>query len=279
MIDIKEDALNRQKTKKRAMRYSDQTNMGGAGGAFLTTQWSLIDGVNKGQDGERTLISLLLHRYWKPVYCFLRHKGYANEVAKDLTQEFFHEVVLNRSLVSRADPAQGRFRSFLLHALDQFLIDCLRKESAKKRIPKEKLVSLEFTEDLVLPQTVAQGSPEDSFNYTWKSSILDQTLEIVHAGCVEQGLGIHWHIFEERVLQPIFQNKAASSMKEICHRYGIASESLASNMLVTVKRRFRAVLRRTLRDTVRSEGDVDGELKEMLSLFSPGAQDQGQVSG
>ncbi|NQV35526.1 MAG: hypothetical protein HQ515_22725 [Phycisphaeraceae bacterium] len=261
------------------MRYNDPTKMGGAGEAFLTTQWSLIDGVSRGEDGERTLVSLLLHRYWKPVYCFLRHKGYGNEEAKDLTQEFFHEVVLNRSLVSRADPAQGRFRSFLLHALDQFLIDCLRKQSAKKRIPKAKLVSLEFTEHLEIPQTVSLGSPEEYFNYTWKSSILDQTLELVRAGCMEQGLSIHWNIFEERVLKPIFEHSEALSMKEICHRYGIASESIASNMLVTVKRRFRAVLRRTLRDTVRSEEDVDGELKEMLSLFRPGAQDQSRKSG
>lgn len=261
------------------MRYNDQTKMGGMGDLFLTTHWSLIDGANEGQVEERTLISLLLHRYWKPVYCFLRRKGYRNEEAKDLTQEFFHEVVLNRRLASRADPSQGRFRSFLLHALDQFLIDCLRKESAKKRIPREKLVSLEYVDDRELPQTLATGSPEDCFNYTWKSSILDQTLEIVKAGCLEQGLDIHWHIFEARVLKPIFQKTSAASMKEMCDRYGIASESTASNMLVTVKRRFRTVLRRLLRDTVRSEGDVDGELKEMLSLFRPGAQDDGEKSG
>lgn len=253
--------------------------MGGTGDAFLTTHWSLIDGVNRGEDSDRALISLLLHRYWKPVYCFLRYKGYGNEEAKDLTQEFFHEVVLNRSLVSRADPAQGRFRSFLLHALEQFLIDCLRKQSAKKRIPREKLVSMEFTSHLEVPQTLSQGSPEACFNYTWKSTLLDQTLEMVQAGCLEQGLEVHWSIFEERVLKPIFQHEQASSMKEICHTYGIASESIASNMLVTVKRRFRAVLRRVLRDTVRSEGEVDGELREMLSLFQPDAQDRGQKSG
>jgi len=261
------------------MGYIDQTNIGGSGEAFLTTQWSLIDGVNRGEDRDRMLISSLLRRYWKPVYCFLRYKGYPNEEAKDLTQAFFHEVVLNRSLVSRANPAQGRFRSFLLHALEQFLIDCLRKESAKKRIPKAKLVSFEFTDHLDIPQTVSQSSPEACFNYTWKSFILDQTLEMVKAACLEQGLLIHWNIFEERVLKPIFQHEGASSMKEICQRYGIASESIASNMLVTVKRRFRAVLRRTLRDTVRSEDEVDGELREMLSLFSPGAQDQGPKAG
>ena len=75
------------------------------------------------------------------MYCYLRRKNYDNERAKDLTQGFFHEVVLNRALIERADQAKGRFRSFLLHALNEYLIDEQRKETAQKRIPKDKLVS------------------------------------------------------------------------------------------------------------------------------------------
>src|SRR5512137_1615429 len=97
----------------------DQTDMGGTAETFLTTHWSLIEGVQKQQDPDRALIDLLLGRYWKPVYCFIRRKGYANEEAKDLTQGFFHEVVLNRHLFERADPNRGSFRSLLLHALHQ----------------------------------------------------------------------------------------------------------------------------------------------------------------
>ncbi len=245
----------------------------------MATHWSLIDGVNKGEDQDRALIGLLLQRYWKPVYCFLRHKNYPNEEAKDLTQDFFHEVVLNRDLVSRADPTQGRFRTFLLHALDQFLIDYQRKESAKKRIPRDKLVSLDGIDHLALPPRQAQGSAEDSFNYTWKSSLLDQTLAAVKTDCCEQGLQVHWQVFEARVLQPIFQNEEAPPLPALCAQYRIRNESTASNMLVTVKRRFKAVLRRNLRNTVLSENDVDGELKEMLSFFGTGAQDPGQSSG
>ncbi|MCP4455704.1 MAG: tetratricopeptide repeat protein [Planctomycetes bacterium] len=58
--------MNRS-TKKQAMRYRDQTNMGGGGEAFLTTHWSLIEGVNRGEGRDQALISLLLHRYWKPL--------------------------------------------------------------------------------------------------------------------------------------------------------------------------------------------------------------------
>ena len=92
------------------MKPKDQTDMGGLRESFLTTHWSLIDGIQKHQDKDRLLISLLLERYWKPVYCYLRRKGYHNEEAKDLTQGFFHEIVLNRCLVERADSSKGRFQ-------------------------------------------------------------------------------------------------------------------------------------------------------------------------
>jgi hypothetical protein len=84
-------------------RRHDQTDMGGTGEVFLTTHWSLIEDIKSKDDKDRALMDLLLNRYWKPVYCYLRHKRYDNEDAKDLTQGFFHEVVLNRNLVQRAD--------------------------------------------------------------------------------------------------------------------------------------------------------------------------------
>jgi len=68
------------------MAYRDPTAMGGERETFLTTHWTLIEQVKSGQDKDRALIGLLLDRYWKPVYCYLRRKGHDNEQAKDLTQ-------------------------------------------------------------------------------------------------------------------------------------------------------------------------------------------------
>lgn len=92
------------------MRPHDYTDMGGTGEVFLTTHWSLIEDIKSKEDRNEALISLLLERYWKPVYCYLRQKGHNNEQAKDLTQDFFHEVVLNRNLLGRAEQCKGRFR-------------------------------------------------------------------------------------------------------------------------------------------------------------------------
>ena len=125
------------------MSPKDQTDMGGLRQSFLTTHWSLIEGIQQHEDQDRTLISLLLERYWKPVYLYLRRTGCENEQAKDLTQGFFHEIVLGRRLIQKADPSKGRFRAFLLHALKQYLIDTKRRQSIQANIPPDKLVSLE----------------------------------------------------------------------------------------------------------------------------------------
>ncbi len=124
----------------------DYTDLGGAGYAFLTTHWSLIDGIQSTDDRSSALINVLLKKYWNPVYCYLRRKGHNNEQAKDLTQGFFHEVVLNRDLVHRADQEKGRFRAFLLHALDQYLSNEKSKRMAQKRHPKGSFISLELGE-------------------------------------------------------------------------------------------------------------------------------------
>jgi len=167
----------------------------------------------------------LLERYWKPVYCYLRRKGYPNEEAKDLTQGFFHEVVLSRRMVERTDPSKGRFRSLLLYTLDQFLIDQRRKNARKTRIPNGKLVPLDINNPPVLPQTILERSPEDCFVYAWKSNLIDLTLSEVQAECERQGLQTYWHIFQGKVLLPTLQNGESKPMKVIGARYGVTSES------------------------------------------------------
>jgi DNA-directed RNA polymerase specialized sigma24 family protein len=251
----------------RMMRPEDQTDIGGMRESFLTTHWSLIEGIQQYQDKDRSLIGLLLQNYWKPIYCYLRHKGYRNEEAKDLTQGFFHEIVLNRHLVDRADASKGRFRSFLLHALNQFLIDRIRRESTQNHIPKEKLVPFDIADPPELPEAILESSPEDCFVYTWKSELLERTLVQVQTDCEQQGLKTHWNLFRDKVLEPTLNNKESEPMKVIATRYGITSESAAFNMLLTVKRRFKATLRTNLRSTVLSEADIDEEWQEMLNFF------------
>jgi len=254
------------------MRYDDQTDMGGEGQTFLTTQWTLIESIRTGDDSGRALIGSLLKNYWKPVYCYLRRHGYPNEEAKDLTQAFFHEIVLGNELVQQADRRKGRFRSFLLSALRRFLINVKHKETALKRVPKGKLVSL----DVVDPDSVVAVSdglsPDDCFNFAWVSSLLERVLDEVEATCHEDGMTVYWKVFEERVLLPIMDETEPPSVKEICHQYGIPDGTKLANMMVTVKRRIQSALKKHIRDLVTSHEEVSDELQEMARFFPEIAQ-------
>jgi len=251
------------------MGFQDQTEMGGTRGAFLTTHWTLIEDVKAGSDKKKELIGLLLKTYWKPVYCYLRRKGYDNEQAKDLTQDFFHEVVLNRQLVGRADQDKGQFRSFLLYALNQYLINYNRDQRAQKRIPPEKLVSFDTSEPPVLPESFLQASPEDSYQYAWLSALLERVVSDVRTSCIEQGMKIHWTLFNERVIKPILEDITPLSVSQLCEDYEIENVKKASNMIVTVKRRFRTALIEHVRNSVALQ-EQTGEELEFLLQFLPG---------
>jgi len=250
----------------------DRTTMGGNREAFLTTEWSVIDQIRSGADASSALlINDLLGKYWKPVYCYLRRKGYDNEQAKDLTQGFFQEMVLGRSLVQQADRSRGRFRTFLLTALQQHLASEHRRQSAQKRTPKGGFLRLEQLELDRMPEAPAHCSPEESFHYAWAAQLLDQLLSEVEAKCRIEEKTLHWEVFRDRVLDPIIGNTDPPSLAEVCQRHGIESPSKASNMIVTVNRRFRAALKRHIRRLVVQDADVDEEFRELIEVFSHGS--------
>jgi RNA polymerase sigma-70 factor (ECF subfamily) len=255
------------------MRSDDRTDMGGTHEAFLTTHWSLIDNIQASHDKDRALIKLLLQRYWKPVYCYMRRKGFNNEDAKDLTQGFFHEVVLNRQLIQRSDQAKGRFRSFLLHALNQYIINQRAKQTATIRIPRDKLVSLESIDPSELPEDTSACEPDASYNYAWVSALLDQVLAAVKQSCSEEGLQTHWEFFNARIIEPILTGEPIPPLSDICTHLGVEDTRRASNMIITVKRRFREMLRKHIRNTVISTDQVEEELDEIISFLPKSAQD------
>jgi hypothetical protein len=147
-----------------------------------------------------------------------------------------------------------------------------RRETAQKNIPKHKIVSLDAIEPPSLPRTIIESNPEDSYHYAWVSAMLDQVLSDVKHACCEQGMETQWSIFSERVVQPMLNNATPPSLKDVCEKYGIESEKKASNMIVTVKRRFQSVLKQYIRSTVASESQMADELKEILKFLPKKAQ-------
>ena len=252
-------------------KYSDKTSIGGSRESFQTTHWSeIFDAGTVDEVRRNIIIDALLQKYWKPVYCYIRRKGYDNEQAKDLTQAFFHEVVLNSNLIRQADREKGRFRTFLLTALDHYLIDAHRKAKAKKHAPSGGFVGLESCDLSGLTTAHSKMTPDQVFNYIWATEIIGQVISQVRKECYDTGKETHWQVFQAKILDPIMDNRTASSLRELCERYGIESEAKVSNMIVTVKRCFRRVLEDQLGRFVREDSDIEDEINELLEVISGG---------
>ena len=116
-------------------------------------------------------------------------------------------------------------------------------------------------------RVVGNYTPEESFDYAWVSALLEQVLEDVETACYEEGMTVHWCVFRERILTPITEGTDPAPLAEICHKYDIENPRMASNMIITVKRRFQSILRKQVRQTVLSGQAVEEELKEILKFF------------
>ncbi len=243
--------------------------MGGTENVFQTTCWVDIRKARINDEAQRkAIIDNLLRKYWKPVYCYLKHKGYDNERAKDLTQGFCHEVVLGHELIQKADQTKGRFRTFLLTALGHYVSNVYRNETTKKRMPKGRFVPLDEFNEHDEPNISTTATAEEIFHYTWASNLLDEAITKVKNEYCSGGKENHWKVFDEEVLAPILTNAHPPSLTEICSKYGIDSTSKASNMILTVKRRFGTVIKQCLRQFVQSESEVEDEFNELLKILS-----------
>ena len=242
--------------------------MGGKNVTFRTTNWTEIHHAKTYDETQRkAIINNIVRNYWKPVYCYIRGKGPSNESAKDLTQGFFHEIVLGRRLLEKADQSKGRFRTFLLTCLDRYLIDVHHRETASKRCPNGPLFQLDNIDLSEIPAAISDVTPEQDFHYAYVLDLLDHVLCEVKDECYNIGRKIHWEVFKARLLVPIYDDVAPPPLSDICKKYKIKSGTVASNMIVTVKRRLRKALERRLRQSVHSDSDVEQELSELLKFF------------
>jgi len=247
------------------------TTEGRSGGLFATTHWTEILAARSADEprGRRALEELLA-RYWKSVFCYLRCKGYESESAKDLTQGFFHEIVLGRGLIERADRSKGRFRTFLLTCLNRYVSKIRQAGKAKHGLSRGRLVCLEEIDKLSVPEPRHYTTPSSAFDYAWGTALLDEVIDEVAGKCRETGNAAYWELFRERVLRPIMGNIQPPPLPLLCEKYGVAETAKASHMILTVKRRFRAVLRRYVRQFVSSDAEVEDEIRYLMKIFSGG---------
>jgi hypothetical protein len=202
---------------------------------------------------------------------FLCRRGHAHEDSLDLTQGFFHEVVLERQLFEHADQLKGRFRTYLLTTLQRFVAEQYRKTHAKRRMPRSSLTSMASLDLLDTENVESEATPEQIFQYTWAVELMDRALNEIQREYAGSNKTQYWQVFNDRVVIPILDNSAPPSLTELCRRYSIQPEKKVSNMIITVKRRFQGILRRILSETMEADVSVEDELADLISISSKGS--------
>jgi RNA polymerase sigma factor (sigma-70 family) len=229
---------------------------------FATTHWSVVLSA-KEPDTIRSGAALeaLCQTYWQPLYAYVRRRGYAPADAEDLTQAFF-AWLLERNWLGKADQQRGRFRSFLLTSISNFLANEWDKSRAQKR-GGGNVVSLQNSEAESGWEPMDNFSPEQNFEWRWALTLLEQVMDRLAAEFEEDGKA---ELFEtlkpcllgERTAQPYATLASKLAMTE-------GSVKVAVHRL---RQRYRQLLRDEIANTVVQPEEIEEEMRHLFAVLA-----------
>jgi RNA polymerase sigma factor (sigma-70 family) len=228
-----------------------------------TTQWGLVAAASAEGAGEaRAALEELYRLYSYPVYAFVRRRGYGPYDAQDLTQDFFVHL-LEKGALGRADPQRGRFRNFLLGALEHFLAHAAERADAGKRGGGCQWVFLdddtaENRHQLAAPEGL---TAEKLFEARWAAALVEATFARLQGELEAEGKG---HLFE--ALQGFLHGRDDSSYQEVADRLNLSLAALKTT-IHRLRGRYRALLREEVARTVAAPEDVDEELRYLRAAL------------
>lgn len=237
------------------------------GAPFQTTHWTVVLQAGKPDSDEsaRKALAAFVEGYWPSLYTFVRRRGYSSADAQDIVQDFFVHL-FEQNTLSRADQEKGRLRTYLLGALQNFLLKQRERARAIKRGGIQQLVSF----DLHLPEAeaamhaTAHLSDVSSFDLAWASTIVIRAWKNVRERFVSEGKG-EW---VDR-LRPFVAGGAAAAPKqeEVANRLGTSVENLRVS-LSRLRQHYRNALRAEVASTVANPADIDDELHYVYRLLT-----------
>jgi DNA-directed RNA polymerase specialized sigma24 family protein len=237
------------------------------GAQFTTTHWSVvISAGDPSLPGAVEALEKLCRAYWYPLYAYVRRRGHSPEDAQDLTQDFFQRLLAS-DWIGRADQAKGRFRTFLLCGLKNFLANEWQKAGRLKRGGGKVFVALDGLEAeeryKVEPADVA--SADTLFERRWALTLLEAVLQRLEAEqegptAVEQFSALRGVLVGE----PSEEGYAALS-----RRFGVA-ENTVKSWAYRLRARYRALLREAVAQTVDGPDEVQEELRFLARVLAGG---------
>jgi RNA polymerase sigma factor (sigma-70 family) len=242
----------------------------GRSDVFPSTHWSVVFAAGRSEAEPQmagAALAELCQGYWAPLYGFVRSRGHAVHDAQDLTQGFF-AYVLEHKVYARANRQKGRFRSFLLASLKNFLADAADREQTLKRGGAQIFLPLheeQAQEAEALFQTHSGISNEDwLFDRSWAEALVATALDRLSADYRREAKE---QLFKELRIFIAGGAEPPPTYAELTDRLGITESTLRSHV-TRLRARYREALRTEVRRTVDSEKQVDEELRELLHVLT-----------
>jgi len=210
---------------------------------------------------SQNALERLCRIYWRPIYSFICRRGENPHDAEDLTQAFFSSLI-ERETIKKAEREKGKFRTFLLAALTNFLADEWAKQRCLKRGGGYQIVPLTNLEEDGWREPVSSLDPETVFDRRWALSLIHQVTSRLSREFAEAGKS---QLFE--ALQPIMaQELIAEQCAAIASATGM-SEGAIKVALHRLRRRFGQLLREEVAQTVSTAGEIDDELRHLFAAM------------
>jgi RNA polymerase sigma-70 factor (ECF subfamily) len=232
---------------------------------FATTRWSVVLAAADHDSPEATrALEDLCAAYWFPLYGRVRRAGHRPAEAEDLTQAFFARL-LEKQWLAAADRGRGRFRSFLLGALDHFLANEWDRARAQKRGGGEPVVSFDAAsaEERLALEPATHRSPAEDFDRRWALEILALVLGRLEGEYAGQGKARLFAALKGSVGGDGPERSGAELAAEL--GMGEGAVRVAAHRL---RQRYRELLREEIGRTVESPEAVADELRHLLATFS-----------
>jgi RNA polymerase sigma-70 factor (ECF subfamily) len=231
---------------------------------FVTTQWSVIVAAGRADTpNAQAALERLCRSYWYPLYAYARRRGHSVEDAQDLTQAFFARL-LERHWVADADRERGRFRTFLLTAMNRFMADEWDKLRAQKRGGGVAHVPLQLNdaETRYGCEPADDRTPEQYFERRWALTLLDTVLQRLRREYEQEGKG---EVFA--ALHSTLGGSDSRSYAELGAQAGL-SEGAVKVAVHRLRKRYRRLLRDEIAQTSAAGANVDEELQHLFGALS-----------
>lgn len=217
-------------------------------------------------DAERSQQALasLFQTYWYPLYAYVRRRGYGEQDAEDFVQAFCLHLQ-EKHAVAKADRQRGKFRTFLLSSLQNFLSHENERARAQKRGGGRELIRLDAEEaqtryDLEPADSV---TPETIFEKRWAHALLEQTVSGLRADFITRG--------KERLFDGL-SSFLTSDLRDTSYQAAAEKLGLPLSAIKTtvhrMRRDYRSKLREEISRTVSSPDEIDDELLHLRKVLA-----------